>query len=439
MRSSAKYYDELRAYIETIPLIDCHDHSEQAGPKHTDPIRALVDFYMRSDLVSASSDRDVDFILDENIALEQRWPVLERAWQRTKHTAYARVLRNGMRRFYGETELTLAALLRMRGRLLDFSDPHQFEAVLDEAGILVRLEDTLPSPAVLIGELKLTPRSRPVISLPAYHAVCSQPDVQSCASPLGAHITSLEEYLQACRTIFERLKQLGAVAFKDQSAYERPIDYGNPTYAEAEAAFNWFMQDPRRRLSYPDGNRPLGDYLFNQFMCMARELDLPVQIHTGHMAGIRNDVAKTNAVLLTSLIERHRETRFDLFHANWPYSGEMLYLGKNYPNVAIDFCWANMIDPLYCQNMFKQAVMTVPHAKIHGYGSDLSGNALPSAWAHAQMARDNITIALADLIDMEYLDLDEAKEIAAAWLFDNANAFFKLGMRREARIERGES
>jgi len=119
--------------------------------------------------------------------------------------------------------------------------------------------------------------------------------------------------------------------------------------------------------------------------------------------------------------------RFDLFHANWPYSGEFLYLGKNYPNVTLDFCWANIIDPVYCQNLFKQALSSVPHGKIHGYGSDFFGS-VDRAWAHAQIARDNIAIALADMVDMEYLDLDEAKEVAHAWLFDNANAFFSLGL-----------
>ena len=47
------------------------------------------------------------------------------------------------------------------------------------------------------------------------------------------------------------------------------------------------------------------------------------------------------------------------------------------------------------------------------------------AWAHADLARDNIAIALADLVEMEYLDLDEAEQIARDWLFNNPNQFFK--------------
>ncbi|MHB1357813.1 MAG: amidohydrolase family protein, partial [Anaerolineae bacterium] len=293
--------------------------------------------------------------------------------------------------------------------------------------IAARLEDVWPDiKAVLDGSYKLSPRGRLIISLPGYHAIRDYTAVQQLMSPLHLVVTTLDEYVDGCRRIFEGCKRFGVVSFKDQSAYTRTLVYSNPTRAEAESVFNWFMADPRRSASYPDGCKPLDDYLFHCFMRMARDLDLPVQIHTGHMAGIRNDIAKTNAIGLTSLLELHRETRFDLFHANWPYAEELLYLGKNYPNVTLDFCWANIIDPIYCQNLFKQILSSVAHGKVHGYGSDYFGLA-ERAWAHADIARDNIAIALADMVEMEYMDLDEAKDVAYGWLFGNANAFFRLG------------
>jgi uncharacterized protein len=428
MRSAARSFATLREALATMPLVDCHDHSGSAGPKPTDPVKAVIDWYMRSDLESASSGPEVEIIFDEKRSLEERWPVLEKAWKRTEYTGYAQVVKRSLRHFYGEENLSLDGLRRIRERMLDFSDPAAYEKVLDEARIKVRLEDVWMNAAAIEGTLALPPRSRLAISLPGYHKVCNWSEVQANAAPLKRTVTSLEEYLDVCHESFLRCKQTGAVCFKDQSAYTRSLAYGNPSRAEAEAAFNWFMVDPRRSLSYPEGNKPLGDFLFHQFMRMARDMDLPVQIHTGHMAGIRNEITKTNAVLLTSLIELHMDTRFDLFHANWPYSGELLFLGKNYSNVAIDFCWANMVDPIYCQQMFQQAISCMPHAKIHAYGSDLDGAALCSAWAHAELARDNIAIALSNLVEMEYLNLDEAISIASDWLFGNANQFFKLGL-----------
>jgi len=431
MRSNLPCYEELKAFIDSVPLVDCHDHSEQCGPKLTDPLLALITGYVTSDLTSASSDADMAIVQDTSLSLETRWPLLERAWKRTCHTGYAQATRRVLKRFYGEEALTLEALYRVKDRLLDLRDPAFFDSVLAEAKIAVRIEDMWPDMRKVIdGTLPLSPRGRLAIGLPGFHMIRCHNDVQGFANLLKRTITSLDEYLDACRQIFTAHKRFGAVTFKDQSAYSRTLEYGNPTRAEAEAVFNWFMADPRRSASYPDGVKPLDDFLFHEFMRMARDLELPVQIHTGHMAGIRNDIVKTNAIGLTSLIELHRDVRFDIFHANWPYSGELLYLGKNYPNVTLDFCWANIIDPIYCAQLFKQALSCVPHGKIHGYGSDYGGDGILHAWAHAQIARENIAVALAEMVDADYLGLDEAKEVAQAWLFDNANEFFRLELNK---------
>jgi len=429
MRSNARCYDDLKAFIDGVPLVDCHDHSAQCGPKLDDPITALITGYVTSDLTSASSEADVAVMQDSSLSLEERWPVLERAWKRTCHTGYAQATRRVLKRFYGEDALTLEALHRIKDKLLNLADPALFDSVLAEAKIAARIEDVWPDwRKVIDGTLPLSPRGRLAIGIPGLHRICCSNDVQGIANLLKRTITSLDEYLEACREIFAAHKRFGAVCFKDQSAYSRALDYGNPTRAEAEAVFNWFMADPRRSVSYPDGVKPLDDFLFHRFMRMARDLELPVQIHTGHMAGIRNDIVKTNAAGLTSVIELHRDVRFDLFHANWPYSGELLFLGKNYPNVTLDFCWANIIDPVYCVQTFKQALSSVPHGKIHGYGSDYGGDGVLHAWAHAQLARENIAFALAEMVDADYLGLDDAKEVAQAWLFDNANEFFRLGL-----------
>ena len=428
MRSNAKCFDELREYCEGVPLIDCHDHSAECGPKYEDAIQVVVSGYFPSDLHSASSDGDMRIIQDRSRSLAERWAVLEGAWKRTRFTGYGQVTQRVLQEFYGEEELTLAALQRMGEKLMDLTDRDRFDGILEKANISVRLMDMWPDVRkVLDGTLEMTPRGRLVIGLPGLHRVRSHNEVQSIVAPLGRKVTTLDEYLEACRELFEGHRKYGAVAFKDQSAYSRTLDYGNPTKGEAEEVFNWFMEDPRRSASYPDGTRPLDDYLFHAFMRMARDLDLPVQIHTGHMAGIRNEITKTNAVGLTKVLELHSDVRFDLFHANWPYSAELLYLGKNYPNVTIDSCWANIIDPIYCQRMFQQALSSVPHGKVHGYGSDYVGN-VDRAWAHAQIARDNVAIGLAELVAVEYLDLEEAKEVAYAWLFGNANEFFRLGL-----------
>lgn len=428
MKSLTSCYPELREHIESIPIIDCHDHSGEERTRYTDPIVALTSGYFHDDIASASSEAERLMLEDESRTLEERWPIFERAWERTKYTGYGLVTRMVLEEFYEEAELTLPALRRIQDRLLDFTDDAFSESVLDKAGIVVRIVDNWPDvKKIADGSFMMPPRSRLAISLPAYHAVCSAEEIQALISPTGRTVTSLDEYVQACREVFEIQKEFGAVCFKDQSAYTRSISYGNPDRSQVEESFNWIMADPRRKLSYPDGNRPLGDYLFHQFMRLAVEMDLPVQLHTGHMAGTWNDVAKARAIHLVPVLELHKDVSFDLFHLNWPYDGDILFLGKNYPNVALDFCWTHIIDPVYAQRIIPQILGAVPHGKVHGYGSDHSGN-IERSWAHSQIARDNIAIGLAEMVSMEYIGLEEAKEIARAWLFDNPNHFFRLGL-----------
>lgn len=438
MKGTAKSYEKLREYVESVPLIDSHDHSSKTDRLvYADPIQVLVNdrSYFVSDLHSAAPEPEMAVLYDGNLSLEERWPTLEKIWKRTKHTGYAQMIRRVLKYSYGLDDLTLAGLKSMEGRLFDQSDERRTERVLDDAKIVVRLVDCEPWPSnnqtaktVLDGSFELCSRARLVTRLTGYHNLSDSQSIQDNVAPLKRHVTSLDEYVAACREIFLGYKSFGSVAFKDQSAYMRSLEYGNPSRAEAETIFNSLVEDPFRKVARPDGAKPLGDYLFHEFMRMARDLDLPVQIHTGHLGGGGKDVRNANAAGLTKVIELHRDVRFDLFHANWPYDGEILFLAKSHTNVALNFCWANIIDPIYCQRLFKQALSSVPHSKIHGYGSDFGGLPADHAWAHAAIARDNMAIALSDLVEIEYLGFEEAQEVARAWMFDNANNYFRLGL-----------
>ncbi|GAH65498.1 unnamed protein product, partial [marine sediment metagenome] len=266
-----------RQYLETVALIDCHDHTDsEGGCSYNDPMQVVANSYFLHDLTSASSEQEVAIMQDTTLSIDERWPIFERAWKRTCHTGYAQVIRRALKRFYGYDEPTLDGLKALKDKLLDVRNPEVVEGILEEAKIVARITDIdVGVKSVLDGSAKLPPRARIVIQLPSFHSVADFPGVQEKAAAVGRHVTSLDEYLEVCRSIFEGYKKFGAVAFKDQSAYTRTLEYGNPTRAQAEEVFNWFVEDPRRRASYPDGVKPLDDYLFHEFMRMARDLDLP--------------------------------------------------------------------------------------------------------------------------------------------------------------------
>lgn len=424
----AELRSEILESIREFPVIDCHDHTmgPKTAPEYKEPISALIQGYFQSDLVSAGGETLMAKLNDQAVPTEEKWPIFERLWKRTKHTAYARVTRLVLRDVYGEEEMTLEAVKRVGEKLLDLRNEKVYASILEKANIKCRLVNVEPDMRDFIsGKYKMYPLDRLLIPLPGFHSVRSYTGVEGFARVVEGPISDLDDYLDTCMGIFSKMKDAGAVGFKDQSAYSRIIRYDNATRYEAEKLFNFMMEDPRRSLGWPEA-QPLDDFLFHSFMKMARKLDLPVQIHTGHMAGIRNDIVKTNAVNFTSVLELHREVKFDLFHGNWPYMGELLYLAKNFPNVSIDCCWVNIIDPFYTEQLMANSLVTVPHSKIHGFGADY-GDSVEYAAAHLQVARDVIAGALARSISRGWLERAEAEQVAADWLFNNPNEFFSLG------------
>ncbi len=436
MSERAEIYQRLRERIEQLPVIDCHEHTmgPQAASPNREPLACLMAGYIQSDLLSVvypgwPEGNFWAILSDQDVPTEQKWPLFEPIWRQTEHTAYARVTKRIMQEVYGESEMSLAALQRIRERLLNLRDPDVYRQVLDRAGVRCRLVNIWPDlKKYVTGEYQVYERDRFLIPLPGFHDVRNWQQVWNITQIIGTSVTSLDGYVAACREIFQRMKERGTIGIKDQSAYNRTLAFDNASRAEAEALFNTIMADPRRSLGWPE-NKPLDDYLFHRFMELARELDFPVQIHTGHMAGVRNDIVKTNAVHLIPLLELHRDVRLDLFHGNWPYMGEYLYLGKNYPNVHLDLCWLHIIDPVYGKNLLSEGLTAVPHGKIHAFGGDY-GDDILHAVAHLGIARDVVAAALAEQVEWRWIDEGEALQIAADWLFNNPNEFFKLGYER---------
>jgi hypothetical protein len=428
-------FNRLYQEIAAMPVIDCHEHlvGPEARPPYKEPIAALIHGYVFSDLQSAAfgiPDRDLMRLADQEVPTDEKWPLFRLLWRATEHTAYARVTKLVLKDVYGEGELTREALDRVAEKLTE-QDAEAYFRIIDEAGIEAMLVDVLGWLPKGLGSfldgIKTFPKKwLPMISLPGLHpTTLNWETINHVGSLADQHITSLDEYVDAVFVVIQRCIERGIVGIKDQSAYSRIVSYDLVPKAEAERQFNLVLSDPRNSLGWPAG-KPLNDYLYHQYMRFARDLDLPVQLHTGHMAGIRNRVDKTNAAYLASVFELHRDVRFDLFHGNWPYLGDLLFLGKNYPNVALDCCWLHIIDPDYASQLLERSVLTLPHTKVHGFGGDY-GDVPEYVAGHLKVARENIAGTVARLVERGWLTEEQAISLAADWLFNNPNRFFRLG------------
>ena len=432
-----KTYEELKNFILDLPVIDCHEHTmgPEFAPEYKEPIASLIQGYFQSDLLSAgATEKEIEILNDHNVSTEEKWPIFEKLWEKTEYTGYAKVTKIIMEKFYGEKEMTLSSLKRISEKLLNLREEKVYYGILKKAKIKCRLVNilydhcsvNLALKKFLEGKHVLPQYDRILIPIIMFHSVIrNRRGIEGIGEIVDTNINTIDKYLEVCRKIFIKMKEKGAVGMKDQSAYERIISFEDVSRAEAEKLFNFIIENPRNSLGWPQA-KPLDDYLFHRFMEMAEELSLPVQIHTGHMAGIRNEISKTNAILLTSILEKYKNVRFDLFHGNWPYMGELLFLVKNYPNVYMDLCWVNIIDPYYTSQLLCDALTTIPHSKIHGFGGDY-GDTPEYAFAHLEIAKGVISYSLAKMINSGWINIDEAKKVAVDWLYNNPNEFFDLG------------
>ena len=150
--------------------------------------------------------------------------------------------------------------------------------------------------------------------------------------------------------------------------------------------------------------------MMHRVLDLAKEFDLPVQIHTGLQAGNGNDISNSNPTHLINLFMEYPEVNFCIFHSSYPYGGELSVLAKNFPNVFIDMCWTPVISPAYSIRYLDEWLETVPANKIMVFRGDYS--VVELVYAHSVFARRVVARVLSDKVRSGYFSEEEAKYIA---------------------------
>lgn len=246
-------------------------------------------------------------------------------------------------------------------------------------------------------------------------------------------IHRLDQLVDALYRVIDAYGSTGRLAaLKIGMAYQRDLVVGDPTTHEAELAFSRI----RNRKTFYNGiqqntgavdaqaGRALGDYVFHRLIQYGCEHDLPIQIHTGYLAGNWGSLNGTKASNLIPILEKYRMARFDLFHASWPWTSELGAMAKNYPNVWADMCWAWTMNPTESERALDEWLDGVPYNKIFAYGADTG---LP--WCnvgYSHQARLGIARVLERKVANGFYGLETAREIADRIMLGNGIEFFGL-------------
>ena len=245
-------------------------------------------------------------------------------------------------------------------------------------------------------------------------------------------VTGLNESISSC------LDTGKVTCFKIGVPYYRSLAFTEPSLHEAEVAFGRLMNvvagitlDPgpgggviqQSRVSAEE-LRPLQDCLVHEYVRRAEAEDLGVQVHTGHLAGNSKTLNNISAMDMVPFIMRYPRVRFDLFHAGWPYTEEHAVIGKEFPNVWLNLCWAWSMNPIAMEQVLDSWLASVPHKKIFAYGGDTWSPICE--YGYAQQARIGIARVFEKWIDRGDMTIKDAKEVATDIMLRNGCRFHNL-------------
>lgn len=409
---------EVRDMIMAEPLFGTHDH--QGGFAAIESRRDEVSYrsflgYAPADMATAGG------AITDNSTPEEFFDT----WQFVRTTGYGQGTELACREVLGlefTRENADAITAALRERVAGRSGPQIYADLYELAGVKWVVNDACSNsptdPEVFTG------RDHPdffgqALRYDAVIGMSKKEDLQTLEQTMDCSIQrlcDLEAALDACA---ERAREGGKlIAMKCGLAYLGELRFDSSSCALAERVFEDILQ------GQATDRAPLTSYLFHRFVQRARDFNVPVQIHTGYLAGNYCRVSQGDPTPLIPVLQRYKGVRFDLFHAGWPYSELMGAIGKTFPNVYLDMCWAWAMNPAAMERSLDEWLAAVPHNKIFAFGADTGEPYVVPGYA--QQARNGIASVLERKVASGEYDTATACQVAARIMHDNAQELYRM-------------
>jgi predicted TIM-barrel fold metal-dependent hydrolase len=259
------------------------------------------------------------------------------------------------------------------------------------------------------------------LSLGSFSTRVNRDVVETLGQRSGVAVGTLADWHRVIDWAFEAYGRR-ACAVKSQAAYDRRLDYAD---VPAEAAAPLFERFLRGEELPPAERKALEDHLMWRCVAKAAEQQLPVKLHCGYFAGTDRmplDRVRRNAGDLAPLLGAFPEATFVLMHIGYPYQDEYVALAKHYRNVAIDMCWAWIVNPAASVRFVKEFLLGAPANKLLTFGGDYT--TVESVVGHAGIARQGLTQALAELVGDGWLREADAFGLLEPLMRGNAREMF---------------
>ena len=427
---------DITDFVMVQPLFGAHSHIQTVGAwGETRPHPSSIGGYAGADLITAAGPAAIGrspLPPVDDPAHTKRYFEL---WRASRLTGYCRPIEMACRDLLGMeyVEKNAQAIGRAIGTIIGKDPRKSYRSVLrDRANVRWLIKDAVSTPQATADEdyptdfIRFNYRDDGLLSIRSRADVNAREELWNRAvHSVCQLVAGLNESISAC------LATGKITSFKIGVPYSRSLAFTEPTLHEAEKGFSRLMNvtpgpTVDGNVSRPSAEelRPLQDYLVHQYARRIEAEGLGLQVHTGYLAGNSGVLNNIRVMEMVPFIIRYPRLRFDLFHAGWPYTEEHAVIGKEFPNVWLNLCWAWAMNPATMQRVLDSWLASVPHVKIFAYGGDTDSPICE--YGYARQARVGIARVLQRWVARGDASLADAKEVAADIMLHNGCRFHGL-------------
>jgi len=427
--NNTSVYNRIKEYADQVRVIDAHEHQhwpEEFGDHQFTFYNLLAVSYLSADVCSAGAE-GFDWDTMDTLSLDTLWAIYGEALDYTRGTSYYSQFVKGFWKLYGFSDLyfTRENLATLSAQIEENYKDYRtwFDEAFHKAGFELMFIDQFWKPfntELDDNYFALVFHINPLVS-----SSSRKPEkgaellsIYREADNEGYEISNLDDYLAFCDHLFKKNIENNAVCLKNSQAYSRTLFYENVPYEEARALYD----KPSSRLT-PAEAKKIEDFMFHWIIKKSIDYDLPIQIHTGYLAGNGNVLDNGKPVKLNNLFLQYPEAEFVLFHGGYPWTGEYTAFGKMFRNVYLDIVWLPQISREEAVHALDEMFDCVPYNKFF-WGGDCG--LIEESTGSLEYGKDVVAEVLSKRVQRGLLTEEVSFDIVDKIFRENAIKVFKL-------------
>jgi uncharacterized protein len=420
-------YKHIKDYIDSIKIVDAHEHVQTPNDSTGFYFFNTISYFPH-DLISAGAPPFNDR-LKGKFNVDSIWNQYGRYYNFSRATSYHEQFMNSLRILYGYKKpyLKKEDIQNLYDKMIrhNYRNYHEwFEMVYRKGNFETMLQDqywnhfntqidtayfnlvfNINSAVMLVGEAAENKK------------ITSNQDLLKLMNQQVLVTKGLDDYTNLIDSVLGIFKRKGAVCIKNSLAYSRSLDFEDVDHTEAVKVFNkTSVLDDKEK-------KQLQDYVFHHIIQQCIKLDLPIQIHTGYLAGNNGHLDNGQPMKLLNILIKYPKAKFILFHGGYPWTGDYVALGKNFKNVYLDLVWLPQISKTEANHTLHEMLDAIPYNKFL-WGGDVSR--IEDAVGSLELGKEVVATVLAERVEKGEMTEGLAFEIAKRIFRDNAIELFRL-------------